>query len=294
MGRDPSTFCGFGTTAATLVNMSEFQVASRMQRHDLHKLHGLGNDFLVWFQPSVPEGASLLAQEWCARSTGIGADGLIIAIDNRKTPQFVLFNADGSRAEVSGNGLRCFGHAVAARRGHDSMDTLVATDAGDRSLTVSGALASNASVSVGMGAPSSGPSLGDADLAALVDYRRADSVDVGNPHIVIEVADLDAYDIASVGPAVEAHFMPTGVNVHLVSPTDGGVAMKIWERGVGITEACGSGACAAAAIAALQRPEQVAFEIEMPGGSALVEVGDELTLVGPSSYVAAVEPMQWS
>lgn len=274
--------------------MSEFQVASRMQRHDLHKLHGLGNDFLVWFQPAVPEGASLLAQQWCARTTGIGADGLIIAIDDRTTPQFVLFNADGSRAEVSGNGLRCFGHAVAARRGHDSMDTLVATDAGDRSLSVSSALADTASASVGMGAPSPGPSLDAVDLAAIVDYRRADSVDVGNPHIVIEVANLEACDISYVGPAVEAHFMPTGVNVHVVSPTDSGVAMKIWERGVGTTEACGSGACAAAAIAALQRPDKTAFEIQMPGGSAVVEVGDELTLVGASSYVAAIEPMSWS
>lgn len=265
-----------------------------MQRHDLHKLHGLGNDFLVWFQPAVPDGASLLAQQFCARTTGIGADGLILAIDDRVAPQFVLFNADGSRAEVSGNGLRCFGHAVAARRGQDSMDTLVATDAGDRSVAVSNALADTASASVGMGAPRPGPELADVDLAAIVDYRRADSVDIGNPHIVIEVADLDICDMAVIGPAVEAHFLPTGVNVHLVSPTENGVAMKIWERGVGLTEACGSGACAAAAIAALQRPEKTAFEVQMPGGAVMVEVGDELTLVGPSSYVAAVEPMQWS
>ena len=274
--------------------MSEFQVASRMQRHDLHKLHGLGNDFLVWFQPGVPSGATELARRWCNRSTGIGADGLIVAIDDRVAPQFVLFNANGGRAEVSGNGLRCFAHAVAARRGVDALATIVATDAGDRAVSITGAVTEAASASVGMGAPDRGPSLQAIDIAVHVDYVRANTVDVGNPHIVIEVEDLYAQDISKVGPAIEAHFMPTGINVHLVTPTAAGMQMLIWERGVGATEACGSGACAAAAVAAMARPDQTSFEIAMPGGSATVEVGDELTLIGPSTYVAAVEPMTWS
>ena len=274
--------------------MSEFHVASRMQRHDLHKLHGLGNDFLLWFQPSVPDGASELAQRWCNRTTGIGADGLIVAIDNRVAPQFVLFNADGGRAEISGNGLRCFAHAIAGRRGVDELETIVATDAGDRAVHITGAVSETASVSVGMGAPNPGPSLEGIDLAAHVDYLRADTVDLGNPHLVIEVEDAAAYDMQVIGPAIEAHFMPTGINVHLVTPTESGVRMAIWERGAGATEACGSGACAAAAIAALARPDQGTFEIVMPGGTASVKVGDELTLIGPSSYVAAIEPMSWA
>jgi diaminopimelate epimerase len=265
-----------------------------MQRHDLHKLHGLGNDFLVWFQPEIPESASELAARWCSRTTGIGADGLIVAIENRVAPRFALFNSDGSRAEISGNGLRCFAHAIAARRGVDAMETLVATDAGDRAVTIVEALTEIATASVGMGTPNPGPSLEDVDLTAHIDYRRVDTVDLGNPHLVIEVDDLSTYDIATVGPAIEAHFLPTGINVHLVTPTESGVKMLIWERGAGATEACGSGACAAAAIAALSRIEKASFDIEMPGGSATVKVGDELTLVGPSTYVAAVEPMNWS
>jgi len=274
--------------------MSEFHVASRMQRHDLHKLHGLGNDFLVWFQPSVPDNAESLAKQWCSRTTGIGADGLIVAIDDRTAPQFVLFNADGGRAEVSGNGLRCFAHAIAGRRGIDELDTIVATDAGDRSVTITDALSETASASVGMGAPTPGPRLDGIDLTAHVDYTRADTLDLGNPHLVIEVADPASYDIAVVGPAIEAHFLPTGMNVHLVAPTEAGITMVIWERGAGATAACGSGACAAAAIAALSRPDQDSFEITMPGGNASVQVGDELTLIGPSTYVAAVEPMSWT
>ncbi len=273
--------------------MSEFQVGSRMQRHDLHKLHGLGNDFLVWFQPEVPADADQTARMLCNRTTGIGADGLIVAIDNRVAPQFVLFNADGSRAEISGNGLRCFAHAIAGRRGLDELETLVATDAGDRTVKITGALTDAATVSVGMGAPKPGPSLEHVDLDALIDYRRADTVDLGNPHLVIEVADLDAHEIAIVGPAIEAHFLPTGINVHLVRPTEAGLDMSIWERGVGVTEACGSGACAAAAIASLTRPDQGSFVVQMPGGSATVDVGDELTLVGPSAYIAAIEPTSW-
>ena len=265
-----------------------------MQRHDLHKMHGLGNDFLVWFRPQVPDGAAETAMRWCNRTTGVGADGLIVAIDDRVAPRFVLFNADGSRAEISGNGLRCFAHAVAGRRGVDELDTLVATDAGDRAITVAAALTETATVSVGMGAPGPGPSLEGIDLASHVNYRRADTVDFGNPHLVIQVEDPTAYDMAVVGPAIEALFQPIGINVHLVAPTESGVTMSTWERGAGVTEACGSGACAAAAIASLSRPEQTVFEIQMPGGAASVEVGPELVLTGPSSYVAALEPMNWS
>lgn len=276
--------------AATLAVMSEFQVATRMQRHDLHKLHGLGNDFLVWFRPVLPEKAGELAKRWCDRRTGLGADGLIVGIDDRIAPRFVLFNSDGSRAEISGNGLRCFGHALAARRGVDHLSVIVETDAGDRAVDIDGALSVDAEVSVGMGVPGPGPRLDDLDLTDVVDYERVDTVDMGNPHLVIEVSALDGIDIASVGPDVERHFLPTGINVHVVVPTEAGIRMLIWERGAGVTAACGSGACAATAIAALRRPEQSSFRVEMPGGVATVRVGDELTLVGPSTYVAAIEP----
>ena len=268
---------------------TDYLVSSRMQRHDLHKLHGLGNDFLVWFRPDVPDDAAERAKQWCDRRTGIGADGLIVTIDHRVAPRFVLFNADGSRAEVSGNGLRCFAHAIAARRGMNELEVIAETDAGDRALTVTGALSDTATASVGMGAPGPGPQIGDIDLAQYIDYARADTIDMGNPHIVIEVPDLAPHDIAAIGPAIEAHFMPTGINVHLVTPTADGIRMLIWERGAGVTEACGSGACAATAIASLSRPDQTRFRVEMPGGSATVEVGAELTLHGPSTYVAAID-----
>ena len=274
--------------------MSEFLVASHMQRYDLHKFHGLGNDFLVWFRPEVPNDASALAKRWCDRRAGIGADGLIVAIDHRKAPQFVLFNADGSRAEVSGNGLRCFAHAITSRRGLDDLDLEVATDAGPRGVSISGALNESASASVDMGAPRPGPTVEAADVLAVVEALRIDTVDCGNPHIVIEVADPSAIDLAAVGPAIEALFTPHGINVHLVAPTADGLRMRTWERGAGLTMACGSGACAAAAVAHRTHPDQATVRVEMAGGTAVVEVADHLVLAGPSVYIAAVEPLGWS
>lgn len=269
--------------------MSEYEVASRLQRHDLHKLHGLGNDFLVWFRPELPDDAAQHAKVWCDRRTGIGADGLIIAVDDRVAPRFVLFNSDGSRAELSGNGLRCFGHAIAARRGKDDLSIIAETDAGDRLVEVAGALQLECEATVGMGTPSPGPSADALDLGAIVPFVRADTVDVGNPHIVVQVEDLEGLDIHTIGPAVEAHFLPTGINVHLVVATDHGLRMLIWERGAGATEACGSGATAAAAIASLTDRDRDEFRVDMPGGTATVLVGDELRLRGPSSYVAALD-----
>lgn len=262
-----------------------------MQRHDLHKLHGLGNDFLVWFRPGLPDDAAALAKRWCDRRTGIGADGLIIALDWRRAPQFVLFNSDGGRAEVSGNGLRCFAHAIAAHRGVDELETDVRTDAGTRRVTICGALEETATASIDMGPPAPGPDTSAEAVLQVVDAVKIDTVDVGNPHIVIEVADIDSHDIERVGPAIESHFMPTGINVHLVAPAGDAIRMKIWERGAGATAACGTGACAVAAVAHSADPDRVDFVVEMPGGTATVAVGDTLVLSGPSTYVAAIEPM---
>lgn len=267
-------------------------MSSRLQRQDLHKLHGLGNDFLVWFRPELPENAADQAVAWCDRRTGLGADGLVVVLDDRVAPRFILFNSDGSRAEVSGNGLRCFGHAIAARRGVDELTIIAETDAGDRALEVSGSLGVTATVSVGMGVPGPGPDLDRLDfdeLSTLVEYRRVDSIDMGNPHIVIEVDDLDSLDIATIGPVVENHFLPVGTNVHLVCRDETTLRLLIWERGAGVTKACGSGACAAGALASLQNPQVESFRVDMPGGSVRVAVTGEITLTGDSTYVAAID-----
>jgi diaminopimelate epimerase len=125
--------------------------------------------------------------------------------------------------------------------------------------------------------------------APTVDPRRTVTVDLGNPHVVVLVDDPDAVDVAVAGPLIEAAFAG-GINVHFVAPTDdGGLRLRVWERGAGITEACGSGATAAAFAAHEWGLVSDRVRVAMPGGDAEVLIGDELTLIGPSEFIADIE-----
>lgn len=268
--------------------MLEYEVGARLQRQDLHKLHGLENDFLIWFQPEVPKEAAQYARSWCHRRSGIGADGLIIAVDDRNKPSFTLFNADGSEAEVSGNGLRCFAHAIAARRGLDELELVIETPAGPRAARISGALKKDASATINMGTPAPGPEPTALDLASHMTFKSAATVSLGNPHIVISVEDIETIDVAKLGAAIEASFMPEGINVHFVQIDGGVIDLRVWERGAGVTKACGSGACAAAVVAHQQDRDQSSYSVKMPGGTVRVDIGASIYLTGPSSYIAAI------
>jgi diaminopimelate epimerase len=256
------------------------------------KHHGLGNDFLVALALRVPDDAAVLARRACARRTGIGADGLIVGTPaTRPGVDLVmhLWNADGSVAEISGNGIRCLAQAESRRRGGGPVDLVIETLAGDRRVSVEPTddpHVVRARVSMGSARP--GPQLEGTPHAPTVDARRAATVDLGNPHVVILVDDPAGVDVAVAGPAIESHF-PGGINVHFVAPTiDGGLRLRVWERGAGITEACGTGAVAAAHVAHGWGLVGDHVRVSMPGGDAEVEVGEELTLIGPSAYVADV------
>lgn len=262
-------------------------------RH-LTKHHGLGNDFLISLVAELPDDAADMAIALCNRSTGVGADGLIFGIRTSEADaqvRFVLHNADGGRAEVSGNGLRCLGQALAMQAGVGELEVEITTDAGHLLLTIwptDDPLVSLARVD--MGPPSAGPSTDGVPIADYVPAKRIGTVDMGNPHVVIEVDEPMAFDMAVVGPAVEAHFMPTGANVHLISgATPTSLTMNIWERGAGVTEACGSGACAAAVVATSWDLCEPNVDVNMPGGAARVEVSDSIHLIGPATFVARVE-----
>lgn len=268
--------------------MLEYEVGARLQRQDLHKLHGLENDFLIWFQPEVPADSALRAKLWCNRRSGIGADGLIIAVDDRSRPSFTLFNADGSAAEISGNGLRCFAHAVAARRGLDELDLVIDTAAGQRSAKVSGALKMVATATINMGEPKPGPDPMGLDLTSILEFKTAMTVDLGNPHIVIVVDDITVVDTEKMGRAVEAAFKPEGINVEFVEINDDQVRLKVFERGAGVTSACGSGASAAAVVAYKMNRDITNYVVHMAGGSVRVDIASNIYLTGPSTYIAAI------
>ncbi len=231
----------------------------------LTKFHGLGNDFLIALAADHPDAEHPLtpdpdvARALCARHTGIGADGLIYGLapgGDEADVHMVLLNADGSEAEISGNGIRCLAQAVLRHEGRDEGDVLVETAGGVRHLrTVKGSVDGELWIQVDMGEPSDGP-VPSAE-AQEVSARARATVDIGNPHLVLLVDDLDDLDLSEVGPRVEESF-DAGINVHgVVVDSAQDLRLRVWERGVGLTQACGSGAVAAAVAAHAGRPHAV-------------------------------------
>jgi len=266
----------------------------------LTKHHGLGNDFLVVFHPGVDDLAAL-ARRLCHRRRGIGADGLLIAESPPSDPDhtteygatMVLFNADGSRAEMSGNGIRCFVQALSMKHDGDLEPVTIHTDAGVRRVTVEATDETNtimATVDMGSVDPIDEPT-GWAALGCHPD-RPVSHLSLGNPHSVVGVDDVDVVDLALLGGQVPQ------INLEIVEPgaQQHEIRMRVHERGVGITEACGTGACAAAHAAArwgLATPIDGKLVVHMDGGSATVGLDEQskgsVTLTGPATHVATIE-----
>ena len=234
----------------------------------LSKHHGLGNDFLVRVDGVVD---APMAVALCDRRRGIGADGLIGYLDGRMT----LFNADGSRAEMSGNGIRCLAQALARSRGLDLLDEVIETDAGPKRVVLrSTGHVDEVEVSVEMG---------EARILRIDEHDA--EVDMGNPHHVLLVDDVDTVDLLALGQR------EPDVNVEIIAPDGaGGLSLRVHERGAGITEACGTGACAAAAVAGKWGLVGETVTVRMPGGAVTVDVADSaVTLTGPAVLIADVD-----
>jgi len=258
----------------------------------LTKHHGLGNDFLVVFHPGVQD-LPALARRLCHRRRGIGADGLLVAeTELGYAARMVLYNADGSRAEMSGNGIRCFAQALATRRG-DLAPQRILTDAGDRlvSLEVTDQ-PETILASVEMGAVEALAEPEGWEALGCHPDRPVAHLSLGNPHAVVGVDDVEAVDLAELGAKVPH------INLEIVQPGERQheIRMRVHERGAGITEACGTGACAAAHAAAgwgLATPLDGKLVVHMDGGSATVELDTpaqgRVTLTGPATYVATIE-----
>jgi diaminopimelate epimerase len=267
----------------------------------LTKHHGLGNDFLVADLAAVTAAMEArgmtdiaeVARRVCDRRTGIGADGLLlIAPHPTATAQMTLYNADGSRAEISGNGIRCFVQAIAQRTGDLSPQTIL-TDAGERLVKLSATsdpLTIMATVVMGQVSMMQPPAAWG-EIGANPD-RPVAHLNLGNPHTVVGVEDVGAVDLAALGAKVP------DVNLEIVEPGDEAdlIRMRVHERGAGITQACGTGACAAAYAAVmwgLVPATSTAIRVAMDGGIATVEVNSpspgDVTLTGPATFVASVE-----
>ena len=264
----------------------------------LTKHHGLGNDFLVLFddQPLVRLPFGVLAKQWCDRRRGFGADGLLVGLTNVDPAVsdvgMVLHNADGSRAEMSGNGIRCLAQAAAARTGMTSGTLRIATDAGVRTVEIHpGSERRTILASVDMGEITTIDEPGTWSELGCDPMRPVAHLGLGNPHSVVGVEDILAVDLLALGATVP------DVNLEIVQPgpEPNAITMRVHERGAGITEACGTGACAAAwaavqwGLVPASTPEIV---VHMDGGDATVRLNQPLpghvTLTGPATFIGTI------
>lgn len=265
------------------------------------KMHGLGNDYVFvdcLLEPLSDPAA--LAVELSDRHTGIGSDGLILIQPSETADaRMEMYNADGSRAEMCGNGLRCVAKYVCERNGADSTALRIETDAGTRHVECEVVRGVVQSVCVDMGVPRLKPNqvpvLLDAgpviDHPIKVDGRlfTMTCVSLGNPHAVIFVEDPRAIDLECIGPAFENHALfPRRVNAHFVR-VDGThhLTMRTWERGAGATRACGSGACAVGVAGALSGRTERDVTITLPGGDLRIAwaADDRVWMTGPAVEV---------
>ena len=274
----------------------------------LTKHHGLGNDFLVHLTDDAAAFDNRAAwieraRSWCHRHHGIGADGLLLGLHGSGRADLVmtLINADGSVAEMSGNGIRCLAQAEAMRRNQERGTLVIETDGGLRTVeyaaTNTGARHQgtiDASVDMGPARPGPTPdrpvdASGDAHSLGL-DALKTATFDLGNPHLVLLVEDPAAIDLAIAGATHEATF-DAGMNVHFVAPSAGetdAITAVHWERGAGITEACGTGATAIARATHDWGLVGEQVTVHMPGGDVQVVVGDPMILRGPSVFIAGI------
>jgi diaminopimelate epimerase len=254
-------------------------------RRPFRKMHGLGNDFVVFDARDEPLAMDAArARALADRGTGIGCDQLIILEKSDVADvRMRIWNADGGEVESCGNATRC----VALLTGGGTIETagglLKATlDAGDATID--------------MGAPRFGwddiPLAYPIDTAHLpVGWEELEdpaAVNVGNPHIVFFVPDADAVDLARLGPAIEVDALfPAKVNVNVASIEDGAIKLRVWERGTGLTLACGTGACATAVAAIRRRLVASPVEVRLPGGALTIawSPGETIRMSGPGTLV---------
>ena len=252
---------------------------------NLTKHHGLGNDFLVLLDPPPDIDLARLAVRLCDRRRGIGADGLIaVSRGADRELAMQLRNADGSRAEMSGNGIRCLGQAVVDAGWADGAGEIpVQTDAGVRHLVVH---------------PETEPGLRQVtvDMGAVTISESSDTsakVDTGNPHLVLLVDDLAGVDLLELG----RRHPELNVEVIAAGPEPDALTLRVHERGAGITEACGTGSCAAAAAAHRWGLVGTSVIVHNPGGDVTVDLEPEpppvangvtALLTGPAQRIGEV------
>ena len=254
--------------------------------HRFRKMHGLGNDFVIFDAREAPlkmDGAKVRAL--ADRNTGIGCDQLILLEPSDQADvRMRIWNGDGGEAEACGNAARCVALLLGGASLIETQGGIIAGSAGDDAATID------------MGAPRFGwdeiPLAYAMDTAAMPvaweDLSNPFAVNVGNPHVIFFVRAADAVDLERLGPLIENDpLFPDRVNVNLASVADGIVRLRVWERGAGLTRACGTGACATAVAAISRKLVSSPVEVRLPGGPLRIAwtPGSAIAMKGAAAHV---------
>lgn len=241
-----------------------------MRRIEFTKMQGAGNDYIyvnaMRYPLSNPEELSV---SWSRPHTGIGSDGLVL-IDSSDMADFKMriFNADGSEAKMCGNASRCIGKYLfeygLTKKTDIRLETLSGIKVLHLHLTANKEKVEKVTVEMGMPAD-----IHEIELGDNYPYSKGIAVSMGNPHLVIFVDDIKEVNLPFVGPILEHHpHFPDRVNVEFAQVLgNGSIRMRVWERGSGITQACGTGACATAVAAAFSGRCGRESDIIMDGGT---------------------------
>jgi diaminopimelate epimerase len=263
------------------------------------KMHGLGNDFLVVEDDGTGRDWNAMAAKLCARRLSVGGDGILVVLPSKKADiRMRIVNADGSEAEMCGNGIRCFAKYVYERGIVTKPDMTVETLAGiirPKLIIEDGKVAD---VCVDMGQPlfdrADVPMKGDGsafdvDIEAAGRTVRISSMLMGVPHTMVLTDDIDALDATVLGPAIERHdIFPRKSNVNFVQVLDSeNIRVLTWERGAGLTLACGTGSCASAVMTykkGLTGPKVV---VHLSVGRLIIECLEDgrVLMTGPAEEV---------
>ncbi len=259
---------------------------AHMTNGNFVKMHGLGNDFVIIDCRDTPlELSPAKVRHIADRNRGIGCDQLILLKSSTIADvRMVIYNADGGEVESCGNASRC----VVALLGKDCS---IETDGG----LIRGQIAENG-VTIDMGQArfewQDIPLAFAMDTAALPlaweELSAPMAVNVGNPHIVFFVPDSAEVDLARLGPIIETDTaFPQSINVNVASIKDGQINLRVWERGVGLTRACGTGACATAVAAIKQGTASSPVTVNLPGGALSIswQHGAPIIMTGGTSFV---------
>jgi diaminopimelate epimerase len=251
------------------------------------KMHGLGNDFVILDARDRAIGIDdAMARALADRRTGIGCDQLILLEPSSVADvRMRIWNPDGGEVEACGNATRCVATLLGERATIETKGGLIASSATSDSATLD------------MGLPRFGwqeiPLAYAMDTAAMpIAWDRLETpfaVRVGNPHVVFFVEDADAVALDQLGPEIEHDpLFPERINVNVASiEADGAIRLRVWERGAGLTRACGTGACGTAVAAISRKLVSSPVEVRLPGGSLTIawEPGGSIRMEGPAAHV---------